>query len=168
MFQKISLICFFSLITFVGIGQSPIDTIPPYQKHPAMPDFKILLTDSTWFKKANLPASEYTAIIYFSPECGHCQHEAKEIVKNIDSLKQVFFVWASYRDLNDIKTFYYHYKLNEHPNNIVGRDPQYFIPAFFQAKYTPFVALYDHNKQFVKAWDMGVEIPELLEFFRKK
>ncbi|MDP1844715.1 MAG: hypothetical protein Q8K64_14965 [Sediminibacterium sp.] len=168
MFQKISLIRFFSLITFAGIGQSPIDTIPPYQKYPAMPDFKILLTDSTWFKKANLPTTEYTAIIYFSPECGHCQHEAKEIVKNIDSLKQVFFVWASYRDLNDIKTFYYHYKLNEHPNNIVGRDPQYFIPAFFQAKYTPFVALYDQNKQFVKAWDMGVEIPELLEFFRKK
>lgn len=167
MIQKKIFTFLFCCIAILGMGQSPIDTIPPYQRNPAMPNFKILLPDSTWFKKANLPQSEYTAIIYFSPECGHCQHEAKEIVKNIDSLQQVFFVWVSYRDLHDINSFYTHYKLNNYPNNVAGRDPQYFIPAFFQARYTPFVALYNKSQQFVKAWEMGVEIPELLEFLRK-
>lgn len=165
--KKNLLLSLFVLITLSGFSQSPIDTIPPYVKNKAIPDFKILQTDSTWFAKKDLPASEYTAIIYFSPECDHCQHEAKEIVQNMDSLKNIFFVWASYRSLNDIRSFYQRFKLDLYPNIRAGRDPEYFLPAFFQAQYTPFVALYNKNRQFVKAWGMGVEIPELLEFIRK-
>ena len=161
----ITLICSFSLLS---IGQSPIDTIPPYQKNKAMPEFKLLQTDSSWLAKKDLPTYDYTAIIYFSPECSHCQHEAVEIVKNIDSLKNVLFIWASYRDFDDIKKFYYKYKLNQYPNMKVGRDPKYMIPSFYQVKFTPFVALYDCKKEFLKAWEMGVEMPELIEFICKK
>jgi hypothetical protein len=50
----------------------------------------------------------------------------------------------------------------------VGRDPKYLIPAFYQVKFTPFVALYDKQKEFLKAWEMGVEMPELIEFINKK
>ena len=156
------------LMWISGFCQTPIDTIPPYRKNPAMPDFKIMQTDSSWFARKDLPASEFTAIIYFSPECGHCQYEAGQIVDNMDSLKNIHFVWVSYRDMKDIKTFYRQYKLDLYPNQTMGRDPQYFIPAFYQVQYTPFVALYNRNRQFVKAWGMGVEIPELLEFIRKK
>ncbi len=160
----------FTLLILVSSlkAQSPIDTIPSYQKNPALPDFKLLQTDSTWLTKASLPSYEYTMIIYFSPECSHCQHEAKEIVGKIDSLKNILFIWASYRDFDDIKKFYYQYKLNKYPNMRVGRDPKYMIPAFYQVKFTPFVALYNKNKQFVKAWEMGVEMPELIEFISKK
>jgi hypothetical protein len=115
-----------------------------------------------------LPQYDYTAIIYFSPECNHCQYEATEIVKKIDSLKNVLFIWASYRDFEDIKKFEYKYRLNLYPNIKVGRDPIYLIPSFYQVKFTPFVALYNNQKEFVKAWEMGVEMPELIEFIHKK
>jgi thiol-disulfide isomerase/thioredoxin len=149
-------------------AQSPIDTIPPYQKNKAMPEFRLLQTDSTWLTKKDLPTYEYTAIIYFSPECSHCQYEATEIVKKVDSLKNILFIWASYRDFEDIKKFYYKYKLNQFSNMKVGRDPKYLIPSFYQVKFTPFVALYNKQKEFLKAWDMGVEMPELIEFIYKK
>lgn len=163
---KLLLASLFSTFFLFGSAQSAIDNRPPYEKNPALPEFRILQTDSTWFSHKDLPASKYTAIIYFSPECGHCQHEAEEIAKHIDSLQQVFFVWASYRDLTDIRNFYQHYQFNKFPNIRMGRDPQYFLPSFFQARYTPFVALYNKDRQFVKAWEMGVEISELQEFIR--
>jgi len=63
-------------------AQSSFDTIPPYKKDKRLPAFQIQLVDSTLFSKAQLPKNKnYTVIVYFSPDCGHCQHEAKELVK---------------------------------------------------------------------------------------
>ncbi|MBX9732890.1 MAG: redoxin domain-containing protein [Chitinophagaceae bacterium] len=166
--NKISIFVFGLLVSIGVIAQSPIDTIPPYKKNPTIPEFSILQTDSSWYTKKDIKPYDYTAIIYFSPDCGHCQHEAKQIVNNIDSLKNILFIWVSYRDFNDIKKFYHHYTLDMYPNMIMGRDPKYAIPSFYQVRYTPFVALYDKKQQLVTTWDMGVEIPELLEFIRKK
>ncbi len=149
-------------------AQSPIDQTPNYKKNPALPTFKILQTDSTWLSNKDLGNYKYTAIIYFSPDCNHCQLEAKDMVDHIDSLKQVLFLWVSYRDFNDIKAFSKKYKFDQYPNIKIGRDPEYAIPAFFQVKFTPFVALYNEKKQFVKAWETGVEMPELIEFIYKK
>jgi AhpC/TSA family len=166
--KKIFFLLIITIAAFSTKAQSPIDTIPAYQKNKAIPEFRLLLTDSSWLSKKDLPQYDYTAIIYFSPECNHCQYEATEIVKKIDSLKNVLFIWASYRDFEDIKKFNYKYKLNQYPNMKVGRDPKYLIPSFYQVKFTPFVALYNNQKEFVKAWEMGVEMPELIEFIHKK
>jgi hypothetical protein len=75
---------------------------------------------------------------------------------------------VSYRDFKDIKKFYRQYNLDALPNMVMGRDPQYFIPSFYQVRYTPFIALYDKNQHYLTSWDMGVEISELLEFVRNK
>ncbi len=166
--KQIIILLFTIFFTFSAKAQSPIDTIPTYQKNKAMPVFRLLQTDSSWLETKDLPTYDYTAIIYFSPECSHCQYEATEIVKKIDSLKNILFIWASYRDFEDIKKFYYKYKLNQFPNIKVGRDPKYLIPSFYQVKFTPFVALYNNKKAFLKAWEMGVEMPELIEFINKK
>lgn len=160
------LLLFFGLVSLNA--QSPIDNRPTYVKSPALPAFKLILTDSTLFTEKLIPKSEFTCIVYFSPDCGHCQHEADQMIRNMDSLKQVQFIWVSYREFNDIKAFGRKYQFDLYPNIIIGRDPEYTIPAFFQVKFTPFVALYDKNKAFLKAWESGVEMPELLQFIHKK
>ncbi|SJZ39478.1 TlpA family protein disulfide reductase [Sediminibacterium ginsengisoli] len=155
-------------ITSILFAQAKMENLPPYKKDPKMPNFRILLTDSTtWFTKDQLPKTDYTAIIYFSPDCGHCQHEAKEVVKYMDSLKNVFFVWVNYRHtMNDLKAFSEYYGLDKFSNVRMGRDPQYAIPAFYQVKFTPFVAVYDKNRLFMKEFETGVEMPELLSLLR--
>jgi thiol-disulfide isomerase/thioredoxin len=167
--KKIGSIITLLFLVINSFSQSPIDTVPPFKKNPTIPDFRILLTDSAWFAKKDINPYDYTAIIYFSPDCGHCQYQAKEIVKYIDSLKNILFIWVSYRNFNDIKKFYRQYNLDVYPNIVMGREPDYRgIPTFYQVQYTPFIALYDKNQRFLTTWDMGVEIPELLEFIRKK
>jgi thiol-disulfide isomerase/thioredoxin len=142
---------------------TPVRPDAPYLTNKNIPAFSLLLADGKNFTQAEIPTSKYTIIIYFSPDCGHCQHEATEMVKNIDSLKHTYIVWAGSRSMPELKAFSEKYGLNACPNMVCGQDQQYSIPSYYQVKYTPFVAVYDNRKQFVKAYEMGVEIPELLK-----
>ena len=141
----------------------PVRPDAPYLTNKNIPAFNLLLIDGKNFTQNNIPTSKYTLIVYFSPDCGHCQHEATEMVKNIDSLKHTYIVWAGSRSIPELKAFSEKYGLNACPNMVCGQDQQYSIPSYYQVKYTPFVAIYDNRKQFVKAYEMGVEIPELLK-----
>src|ERR1044071_3336160 len=86
----------------INAAAQEIDTVPPYKKDANLPPFLIQKTDSTWFSADSLPKYDYTAIIYFSPTCGHCQIMAKDIATKIDSLKQVCFVFVSYNPIPEI------------------------------------------------------------------
>jgi thiol-disulfide isomerase/thioredoxin len=142
---------------------TPVRPEAPYLSNKNIPDFNLILTDSSGFSQNNIPKAKFTIIIYFSPDCGHCQHEATEVVKNIDSLGHVFMIWAGSRSIPELKAFGEKYGFNACRNIVSGQDIHYSIPSFYQVKYTPFVAVYDNKKQFIRAYEMGVEIPELLK-----
>lgn len=154
----------FTLIICIGgLGlQAQQSTLPPFLKTKKLPEFNILQTDSTWFTHKELPKADFTIIIYFSPDCGHCQHEAKEMMNYMDSLQHTFILWTSYRDMADIKGFAEEYGFFKHKNLKVGRDPSYGIPSFYQVKYVPFVAVYDKKGDYIKSFEGGVEMADLM------
>ncbi len=162
---------------FLIAGNVSSQEVPdaPYKKDPTIPAFKILQTDSTWFSKQQLPKNyDYTAIIYFAPDCGHCQYTVGELVKHMDSLKNVSFVFAAsaYKPLNEIREFYNKYNLAVYPNIRMGRDPDYTILSFYRVESTPFVAVYDKKGMFLKAYDPPhnpvMEVSQLIELVNKK
>ncbi len=151
---------------------SGVDTLAPYKRDHQIPAFTILLPDSSYFTKENIPKGyDYTAIIYFSPDCSHCQHTAKDVVKAMDSLKNVFFIFAAYKPLEDIKGFANYYGLDQFKNIVSGRDPKYFIPSFYRVRYTPFVAVYNKIGMLVQVYDPpnrpSMEVPELVELVNR-
>ena len=160
------------IIIFTSIHSSfsqtqPKDSSLPYLKNPTLPPIKIIQsiqgTDTSWFTNSNLVKGKSTIIIYFSPDCGHCQFEAKEMVKERDSLTNANFVWVSYHPMEDIVAFTEKYKLSKLANCVVGRDPKYFIPAFFRVEFTPFIAVYNAQGHFVKEFRDGAKVSELFE-----
>ena len=160
------------LIAAVSVSaQSTIDNTPPYKKDLHIPDFTIQQPDSTWFTKDKLPKYEYTAFVYFAPDCGHCQYTVKELVKSMDSLKNVFFVFVAYKPLEEIREFYKNYGLDKFPNVRIGRDPKYFVPAFFRVTSTPFVAVYNRAGLLTKVFDPAsnttIEVPQLVALANK-
>ncbi len=150
--------------TFSVCAQDGGADLPPFMKTKKLPEFNILQPDSTWLTRQQLPAADFIIIVYFSPDCGHCQYEAKEMINNMDSLQNTFILWVSYRDMADIKGFAQTYGFYNHKNLKVGRDPSYTIPSFFQIKYTPYVAVYNKKGEYLKAFEGGVEMPELNSF----
>ena len=166
--KKYFFIAGFLLLAGCVNAQSGADTVPPYKKDNRLPSFTIQLPDSSFFTKENIPPGyQYTAIIYFSPDCSHCQHTARDVVKAMDSLKNVFFIFAAYKPLEDIKSFANYYNLDKFTNIVSGRDPKYFIPAFYRVQYTPFVAVYNSRGVLVQVYDppnrSSMEVPELVE-----
>lgn len=141
----------------------------PYKKDPNIPAFNILLTDSTWFTKDQIPTTkyDYTVIMYFDPECPHCQQEAISLSKNMDSLKNAFFVLVAYKGLNDVRGFANYYGLDKYNNVRVGRDPQYFIPSFFRITRNPFLVVYNKKGILEKVYDPEItEVPDAHELIK--
>ena len=156
----------FSLTTVLAQNSKTVDTIPPYKKNPSIPEFKIVTPDSLWYAKENVPQNKPFVIIYFSPDCGHCQFEAKELIKHSEDFKNVTFLWVSFHPLVAIKAFAAQYGLDKFPNMIYGRDPKYFLPSFYKVEFTPYMAVYNTAGSFVKEFREGAKPEELLEIVK--
>lgn len=142
----------------------------PYQKDSTIPAFNLLLTDSTWFSKDLLPGQKPVIIIYFSPECGHCQLTAHAFEEKKDELKDIFFVWVSYLPVDTVKKFAEDYKMLDEENVRIGRDPNYFIPSYFRVKFTPFMAVYNKEGKLLKTYESGTDpdtLVKLLDLAKK-
>jgi len=151
------------IVAVAGVQAQSKDTLPPYKKVPVVPPFKLLRTDSSWFAKDDLPAKKPVVVIYFSPDCSHCQLEMKEITDSMQLLDKAFFVLASFKQMDEIKEFSDKYHLQNFSNIVVGRDTKYFIPSFYKVRFTPFIAVYDKHGKLVKAFESGAKVSELKE-----
>lgn len=161
-------VCIVSLFASMSLlAQENIDPNAPFLKDKNMPKFTLNLTTGKTFNNTQIPKTKYTCIIIFSPDCSHCQDEATELTKNADKFKSVFFIWNSYKEMADIKAFATKYGLDNQSNVVVGRDPEFSIPVFFRPRMTPFVAVYEKG-QFLKVYEQGVKVPELLKIIGGK
>ena len=133
------------------------DTIPAYKKTNKIPYFSILEPDSTWFTRNQLPEDKPVVIVYFSPDCGHCQMTAKEFVNSMDKLKNVEMIWVSYHTPQQIKDFADTYGLSHFKNVVFGRDPNYFFVPFYKIAFTPFMAVYDKKGKFLQDFKAGTD-----------
>ena len=151
-------------VPFVAHLQPSKDKDAPYFKNHAYPDIKLLLTDSsTIFTKNNLPTDKTVAIIFFSPDCEHCQHTAKELVTKMDSLQGMVLVWngPSYLPLEDTKAFYEKYELYKYPNIIMGKEVAYYMPIFYRIEITPYAAIYK-NGTFYTELRNGITVKDFI------
>jgi thiol-disulfide isomerase/thioredoxin len=156
---------FIILISVVALSLSAkaqTDTVPNYIKIPYIPPFKIQLVDSSWYSKTNLAAKRPTLILYFSPDCGHCQLETEELLSRSKQLKNLQVVMITSRPYEDMANFAEHYKIARFPFIKIGWDPQRFVTNFYSVKFTPFSALYDKKGKLVKVYEGGIDWDELV------
>ena len=153
------------LMLFTGTlrAQQPATPQPPYLQHPVIPEFKVLLPDSThWFSKANLKKGRPVMFMAFNPDCEHCQKQADIIVANLKGpMEKVEIVMTTYQEMKKLRDFIRDHKLAGHPNIIVGRDVSYFFGPFFAMRYSPFLAFYDKQGKLAKVYEGGAQADRL-------
>jgi thioredoxin-related protein len=145
------------------------DTLKPYQKYPKLPAFNIRMMDSvTVFNTYNIPEGRKTMIVFFSPDCKHCQSLVKHLLKGMDSLENVqFYMITPVHSMTDLRNFYEKYHLAEYKNiKLVGRDYEFFFGTFYGIKVVPDLALYDEHKMLIKLFEGNVPIAELYKYTR--
>jgi thiol-disulfide isomerase/thioredoxin len=155
--------CYITLLACSFAVNAQTDTLPPYKQVPIIPPFTVLLADSTKFSKADLSTKKPVLVMYFSPDCGHCQTETEQIISRNNELKNLQIVMITSRPFEDMKNFVQHYQLQRFSNIKVGYDKSYFLVSFYQLSSTPFSALYSKKDKLITAWEKSIDFDALLK-----
>ena len=70
---------------------------------------------------------------------------------------------ASPQEYGLIKAFYDEYKIADHPNITMGRDPAYFLGTFYKVRSFPSIFLYNKKGDFVDKFDGNVPVEKIAE-----
>jgi hypothetical protein len=132
-----------------------------------MPAYRILTTDSVYVTPADLKKHRRVMLIYFSPDCPHCQHltmDMREKMKEFGDTQIVMITWSANYDIRAIKNFVRDFDLKKYPNIIVGTEGySNFVMGYFNVKTTPYIAIYNDNGQLVKAFDKAPDMNVLVK-----
>ncbi len=147
----------------------PRDSLPCVL-YPDLPAFNIRLLDSfNVFNTYNIPKGAPALLVYFDPECSHCQLLAKALIAGMDSLSNINMFWITpIHSMTSLRKFYTDYHLADYKNiKVVGRDYEYFFNDFYGVHFVPDVALYDEKKKFVKLFENSVKVKDLYQLTHK-
>lgn len=118
-----------------------------------MPEFSMLLTDSTtWVRSTDIPKGSPTVLFYFSPHCPYCKSQTKDIVENIDKLKNIHFYLISDFSFSLLNDFKRKFHLERYPNITVGRDTTDNLPNYFEISGVPYLAIYKKDKTLIQSF----------------
>jgi peroxiredoxin len=134
-----------------------------YKTLRSFPSFQLFALDSSkFYSTAVLEKNEPTVLIYFSPTCSHCQHQAEEITSHIKEFKGVKFLMVSSYSLQEIRQFSETYAIDKFPNIKLAHDANASLVKFYEIKSLPGIFVYDKKAKFKTLFPTNVKAGELL------
>ncbi len=70
-----------------------------------LPSFKFTMLNGTIFTSKNLIPNKPVIVVWFNPACEHCKYELEDIVKNINSFKDITLLFVSEEGLRLLNEF---------------------------------------------------------------
>ncbi|WP_159440706.1 TlpA family protein disulfide reductase [Mucilaginibacter sp. OK098] len=158
------LVFFLCLIAAVSCSSAQTFTPPP-----AIPPYKILTSDSVNITPANLKKDKATMIIYFAPDCSHCQHLMFELKPHMKELKNVQVIMITFvQQIKAIQVFARDFDLKKYPNWTVGTEGYtYKVQQYYHVATTPYIAIYDKIGKPVKYIDKDPKVEDILAATKK-
>lgn len=136
--------------------------------NPAIPQYKILKADNTYSTWAQLEKRKPVMIVYFMPDCPHCQQLIADIEKNISYFKYMQIVLitctkSEYPYMQILSDFSKRFNLPKYKNIIMGTEyPSYKVNDYYDLQTTPFIAIYNRSGQMIKYFDKPAKINEVI------
>jgi len=103
----------------------------------------------------------------FSPDCSHCQKSTEEIISFKENLKDIQIIMVTVQSIDKMREFISHYKLDEIPNIVVGKDIHYVTPVFYGIRNFPFFALYNKKGELIVGKEGSLGIEQIVQIFKK-
>jgi thioredoxin-related protein len=138
------------------------DNTPKYISDPTIPEFTVYKApDSTVFTKEDLKKKEATLLMIFSPECGHCQNETRELIKNIDHFKKVQILMVTWLPYSEMMAFYHEFKIAEYPQITMAWDKKDFFLPYYHVQMYPQLVVYDKKGKYVKSFSGAINLEDV-------
>jgi thioredoxin-related protein len=151
-------------ISFGALAQT--DSSQNYFKSPIIPAFNLnKIPDSSSFVNDQLKKNTPTVLIFFAPDCDHCQEETKKLTEKMDQLKNVQILMVSWMDFGMVKKFYSDHKLADYSNITVTRDPEYNFLKYYGVHSIPDIFVYDKNGKYLGHFKKTIPVEEIAALF---
>jgi thiol-disulfide isomerase/thioredoxin len=139
-----------------------------HEKGNSIPSFSLLLLDSTThLNTSQIKDGAPIVLVYFSPDCEHCQHETESILHAMDSLKDVKFYFITNDDFSRLKVFDKYYKIYKYKNITLCYDYSFSFIRLFKNVAPPYTVLYDEDRQLRAVFNNQVKAEDLISFIQK-
>lgn len=174
--KRITFLLFFLIIGATVFGQSDNTDktskttkadkaevkFPAYVENPAIPKFNIIAApDSTAFTEKDLKKDTPLLMMIFSPECGHCQQEAKLIGENIEHFKNAQILMVTWMPYSTLDKFGKYYGTNRYSNITLAQDPTDFLYGFYDVHRYPKLIVYNKDGQYVSDYDGNIVLEDV-------
>ncbi|MDQ6904010.1 MAG: redoxin domain-containing protein [Bacteroidota bacterium] len=132
-----------------------------------LPSFKMKFTNGQLFSDKDLSPNKPTVLIYFSPDCGHCQILTTEVLKKINAFKKVQIIMVTFLPVNEVVAFERKYQTSRYPNIKVGIEiPALYFKNYYRLENTPFTALFDKHKKLVISYQKETPVDDLTKHLK--
>ncbi|QNA46003.1 thioredoxin domain-containing protein [Lacibacter sediminis] len=142
-----------------------LNTVCAQQK---IPPFRMALSDGNLFHASSLPMGKPVIVIYFSPECDHCQVLMKEWFKRSGDFRKASVAMITFLPLANVALFEKEFKTKQHSNIITGTEGTgFFVRNYYKVMDMPFVALHDKNGNLVSTYSKDIPLNTLAAKLRQ-
>lgn len=133
-----------------------------------IPPFKIMLSNGKIYTAGNLPKEKPVVLIYFSPDCGHCQNLMTDFFKKTDQFKKAEVVMITFKPLDEVKNFEHSYPTSKYPNIIVGSEVEtFYLRMYYKLAHIPFTALFNKHGNLIYSYRDETSIDDLIKRLKK-
>ena len=128
-----------------------------------LPPFKMYRSDKTIFSVAELPKTKPIVLIYFDPDCEHCQKLMKELFQKIDAFKKAEIIMVTFKSMEEVAAFEKQNNTQKHSNIVVGTEGTgFYLRNYYGLVTMPFTALYDKNGNLKYSYRKGTLVDDLI------
>lgn len=148
-------------------AQQKDSIVPAFKRFPNIPPFELTGLDGKKINRENLANRAGTLIIFFSPDCHHCQQQMDWIKGKLSDFDKYNLVLATYQPIEELRAFFDKYKMSGWKNLYIGRDEKFFLPPYFKIGNLPFLALYGKKGNLLTSFEGTTEIDKVLKGFNQ-
>lgn len=114
-----------------------------------------------------LGGNHASLVMYFSPDCDHCQNEAKTLRKHLPDFGQIEIIMLSMQDATETRAFAREYHLDSLPNVHFYLDKAHQFPLLFGTRGFPIILLYSDTHHLVRLFKGETRPDRLTAALRK-
>ncbi|MBK0380274.1 TlpA family protein disulfide reductase [Mucilaginibacter segetis] len=152
-----------SLFIIAGCSNAQTNSIPP-----TIAPYRIQKMDNTYSTPADLKKNKPVMLIYFAPDCGHCQKLVYDMKPQMSKFKNIQVVMITFTDIKMVKGFNHDFNLSAYPNFTLGTEGYGAeVQKYYHIRTTPYIAIYDRSGRLVKSFDKVPEISDLADAVQK-
>jgi len=144
----------------------------PLQAHykKGLPAFDIIQTDGSHFRASDLKKDLPVMIVYFDPDCDHCETFIRELMVRSKDFTDVQLLLITYVPIQTVKKFVSGTGLDKFPGIKVDTEGTAFIVRYhYNVLQFPYLALHDRDGNLFATYESEVPgVKELAGLFVRK